>query len=104
MPQHYRVIVLDEAFDDLDRILEYIKQDSPQNAVQTLDRLWNACQSLAMFPRRYKVHLHRKARELTVHSVPFPPYIVYYRVDDATHVVRVLTIRHGAQRQPRRFK
>jgi plasmid stabilization system protein ParE len=104
MPQYYRVIVLDEAFDDLDSILQYIQQDSPQNAASTIDRLWDGCQSLAIFPRRHKIHQHRKARELMVHSVSFPPYIVYYRVDDIDHVVRVMTIRHGARRQPRRFK
>jgi plasmid stabilization system protein ParE len=104
MPQQYRVIVQAEAFDDLDRILDYIRQDSPQNAVRTLDRLWYACNSLVILPRRHKVHQHRTDPALSVHSMPLPPFIIYYRVDDKTRVVRVLTVRHGAQRQPRRFK
>jgi plasmid stabilization system protein ParE len=33
-----------------------------------------------------------------------PPFIVYYRTDDKRRSVRILTIRHGARRQPKRFK
>jgi toxin ParE1/3/4 len=104
MPDQYRVIMMAEAFEDLDHILEYIKEDSPQNAVQMLDRLWSTCQSLAIFPRRHKIHQHRKVSALTVHSMPAPPYLVYYRVDDNARTVRVLSIRHGARKQPTRFK
>ena len=95
---------MNEAFQDLDHILDYIKADSPQNAAQMLDRLWATCQSLAIFPRRHKIHQHRKAPLLTVHSMPVPPFLVYYRVDDNARTVRILTIRHGAQKQPKRFK
>jgi plasmid stabilization system protein ParE len=60
MPTLYRVIVLPEAFDDLDRITDYIKRDSPQNAAAVLDRLWDATQTLSLFPHRYKVREHRR--------------------------------------------
>jgi plasmid stabilization system protein ParE len=55
-------------------------------------------------PHRYKVHEHRKDPSLAVRSMPVPPFIVYYRVDDVRLSVRVLSVRHGARRQPRRFK
>jgi hypothetical protein len=41
MPDVYRVIVLPEAFDDLDAIVDHIKRESPQNAAGTIDRLWH---------------------------------------------------------------
>jgi len=104
MPETYRVIIVAEAIDNLNGILEYIKQDSPQNAAKTFNRLWSHCQSLAILPRRHEVHQHRKASALTVHSMPVPPFIVYYRVDDHARTVRVISVRHGAQKQPRRFK
>jgi plasmid stabilization system protein ParE len=104
MPEQYRVILVAEAFEDLNRTLDHIKEESPQNAVQTLDRLWSACQSLTIFPRRHKIHQNRKASALTVHSMPAPPFIVYYRVDDNVRTVRVISIRHGARKQPARFK
>jgi plasmid stabilization system protein ParE len=30
--------------------------------------------------------------------------IIYYRIDDANQAVRVLTVWHGARRQPKRFR
>ena len=97
MPESYRVIVTPKAFDDLNRIVDYIQQHSPQNAARTIDRLYNAAKSLDIFPRRYKIHLHRKDPGKTVHSMPVPPFIIYYRVDERTHTVRVLAVSHGAQ-------
>ena len=32
-----------------------------------------------------------------------PPFLIYYRIDEAKRSVGVITIRHGKQRQPRRF-
>ena len=104
MPDQYRVIVQSQGFKDLDSILDYIKLDSPQNAVETLERLWSACQSLAILPRRYKLYQRRANMARSIHSMPSAPFVVYYRVDERTRIVRVLTIRHGARRQPRRFK
>jgi plasmid stabilization system protein ParE len=36
--------------------------------------------------------------------MPVSPFIVYYRVDDKRGAVRILTVRHGARRQPQRWK
>ena len=104
MPTTYRVIVLPEAFKNLDRILSYIKRDSPQNAARVLDRLWDATRSLSIFPQRYPVRENRREPTKVVRSMPVPPYMIYYRVDDLLHVVRVLTVRHGSRKQPKRFR
>src|SRR6202034_605391 len=98
MPATYRVIVLPTAYADLDRITNYIAQDSPQNAAGMLDRLWRATQSLGLFPQRYEVHELRRDPAKTVRSMPVPPFIMYYRIDESLHVVRVLTVRHGRRR------
>jgi len=50
MPATYRVIVTPAALEDLDRITEYIKQDSPQNALSVFNQLWQTCHSLSIFP------------------------------------------------------
>ena len=104
MPTPYSVIVLPRAFSDLESILDYIAKDSHQNAVTTIDRLWRSMHSLDVLPHRYTVHEHRRDPAKTVRSMPADPFIIYYRVDDKTHVVRVLHVRHGGRRQPRRFK
>ena len=104
MPDRYRIIILPAAADDLVAICPYIERDSPQNAALVAQRLIDAVDSLTVLPRRYKVHEHRKDRAKDVHSMPVPPFIVYYRVDETHLTVRILTIRHGSRRQPRRFK
>ena len=104
MPQAYSVIVLPRTFTDLVEILDHIAIDSPQNAVTTIDRLWRAMQSLQLLPHRYKIHEGRKDPSKTVRSMPVSPFIIYYRVDDQMHVVRILHVRHGHRRQPRRFR
>jgi plasmid stabilization system protein ParE len=85
------------------RIFDHIERDSPQNAPAVIEGVINAIDSLAQFPHRYKVHQSARHPDRVVRSMPVPPYVVYYRVIDQHSVVRVLTVRHGARRQPRRF-
>lgn len=99
----YRVIVSPRAFDDLDEILRYVKQASPANAVKVIDRLWAATRRLNEMPHRYRVVQGFSRPGRAVRRMPVRPYLVYYRIDEANHVVRVLTIRHGHRRRPRRF-
>ena len=103
MPDRYSVIILPRAADDLAGICSYIEQRSPQNAALVAQRLISAVDSLDILPRRYKVHDHRKDPAKTVHSMPVPPFLVYYRVDIRLKTVRILTVRHGSRRQPRRL-
>lgn len=103
MPAHYRVIILPRASADLQGIYAYIEQDSPQNAASMTRTLIDAIDSLEQLPFRYKVHAPARDPSRVVRSMPVPPYLVYYRVDEVRRVVRVLTIRHGSQRQPKRF-
>jgi plasmid stabilization system protein ParE len=53
MAASYRVIVGPQALQDLDEILRYISQQSPQNSAKMIDRLRKAAQSLDLFPNRY---------------------------------------------------
>jgi len=103
LPDRYSVIILPRAADDLASICSYIEQRSPQNAALVAQRLISAVDALDILPRRYKVHEHRKDPAKTVHSMPVPPFLVYYRVDIRQKTVRILTIRHGSRRQPRRL-
>jgi plasmid stabilization system protein ParE len=104
MPKQYRVIVLPEAFQNLDRIIEHIRKHSVQNAIATTDRLWAEIQSLSELPHRYETYRPTRKPERSVRSMAVPPFIVYYRVIESPPTVRILTVRHGASRQPKRFK
>ena len=100
----YRVIVSPEAFSDLDKILDYVKVQSHANAVKVIDTLWDAMTRLRELPYRYRVVQGIRSADKQVRRMPVPPYLVYYRVAEQERVVRVLTVRHGSQRQPKRFR
>jgi plasmid stabilization system protein ParE len=104
MARDYRVIVSPEAFGNMDGVIDYIALQSPANAAKVIDRLWDAMQGLKALPHRYGVVSARRQPKRAVRRMTVAPYLVYYRVDDAARVVRILTVRHGSQRQPRRFK
>jgi hypothetical protein len=36
--------------------------------------------------------------------MPVPPFLLYYRIDDASRVVHVVSVLHGKRRQPKRLK
>jgi plasmid stabilization system protein ParE len=103
MINSYQVILLPEAEADLQDIYDYIADDNPI-AAGKVDRLVATAESLRQLSRRYRVRLSRKSPDRVVHSVPNPPYILNYRVLEKSAVVEVMTIRHGARRQPKRFK
>ena len=102
-PSLYRVIVSPRAFLDLDDILDYIKRDSPANAIKVVDRLWESMRSLEQMPFRYPVVQGARVRSRAVRRMPVSPFLIYYRVVEEMRVVRVLTVRHGHRSQPKRF-
>lgn len=103
MPDRFRVIVLPRASSDLQGIYAFIEQHSPQNAANMTKTLIDAIDSLEEFPFRYPVRTPARAPARVVRSMPVPPYLIYYRVDETRLAVRVLTVRHGSQPQPKRF-
>jgi plasmid stabilization system protein ParE len=91
------------ASNDIVALCEHIERDSPQNAASIATRLFEAIDSLDIFPHRYEVHISRRDRDKTVRSMAVPPFIVCYRVSERKQAVEVVTVRHGSQRQPSRF-
>ena len=103
MGDAYRLIIAPEASADLTMIHAYISQDSPGNAAKVVGRILRGIETLKVFPHRTVLeHQSRKIR-FPVRSVPVRPYVIFFRVLDDEQVVRILTIRHGARRRPRRF-
>jgi plasmid stabilization system protein ParE len=104
MPAPYRIILLPEAGADVPAIHDFIAKDSPQNAVGVVRRLMASIDSLQQSPQRCKIHLPNRIAERVVRAMSEPPFIIYYRILESARVVEVMTIRHGARRQPKRFK
>ena len=103
MARSYKVIVSPRASGDLSQIYEYIALDSPENAAKFLQTLVEAIDSLALLPSRHPLIEARPRIKRETRAMPVSPYLIYYHILEAQGAVRVVTVRHGARRQPRRF-
>ena len=87
-----QVIYSDEAFTDVERIVEFLRETSPAAAAQALESIGTAIRILEAHPligRREDQHI----RELVI-SQGATGYLALYRFDRAVDVVRILRIRH----------
>jgi addiction module RelE/StbE family toxin len=83
------------AANDLSRMVERIRAESPEAALHVARTLYNGVAELGKFPRRGRVGLVENTRELV-----FPPwpYIVVYEVTGDQVVV--LRVRHASRNWP----
>ncbi len=102
--KRYRIVYKEEAIADIESIREYIDKSQSGRTEIAINKIVDAIRSLEYLPMRNRVRHSRKTPGLSVYAQPVISYLIYYRVDEAEGVVRILTIRHGARRQPRRFK
>ena len=87
------VVITAEAEADLERIAEYIAEQSVETALKFVRELREKCESLADAPRGYP--LVPRHEHLGIRRRPFGNYLIFYRVGpDAIEVVHIL---HGAR-------
>ena len=103
MEEGYQLIISPEAAADLEAIRAYIARDSEEYARGMVERILTSIEGLKATPHRYVLERQNKKLRFPVRSLPVRPYIVFFRVVEQDRVVRILTIRHGARRRPRRF-
>ena len=87
-----KVIYSDEAFNDFQRIIEFLLETSPESARQAREGIQSAIGILEAHPfigRRVDDRL----RELVI-SRGATGYLALYRFDPAFDVVRILRVRH----------
>jgi plasmid stabilization system protein ParE len=101
MAEPYRILMYRPVSTDLQRIFAHIARDSPQNAASTVARILDLIQSSKTFPHRAVVEVDNPTAPLR--SLPVPPYLVFFRVFDENRIVKVLHVRHGARRRPKRL-
>lgn len=89
---------LDEAVDDVERIVRFIGEFSPKAAVEVRARIVRAALLLDDFPKSGRPGRTRGTRELVVVGLP---YIVVHRLRDG--VVQIVAVRHAARTWPRSF-
>jgi addiction module RelE/StbE family toxin len=75
---------------DLERIVEFIRQDDQEAARQMAKRIFDAARSLSTLPHRGRPGLRPGSRELVLR-----PFILVYRVTG--EIVEISNIEHGAK-------
>lgn len=97
MPETYRIHLTLKAAADLQSVFEFVEEDSPQNAVKLIRRLFDAIDSLEILPACHQVVKGAESCGEEIRSMCVRPYLVRYYVDESNRIVTVLSVRHGAR-------
>ncbi len=102
MATTYKVTLKQGAFDDLDKIYQFISQDSPVRAKQFLSRLQKQISALKKFPfRGSSLSLLGPELAQRIRYISYQGYMVFYEITAAD--VRVLHITGPGQDWLRHF-
>lgn len=97
--EKYKVKYSTEAIDDLRGIYSYIYYDlsSPINAKNQTDRIRKAIRGLDVFPNGHPIVDFEPWHSLKMHKLPVDNYIVFFFVNDETHIVDISRIFYGGR-------
>ena len=82
------------AVQDIAAIADYVRAHNPGAAVRVRAAILQSLQNLVLFPQVGRVQSVGGVRKLLTRKYP---YLVYYRVDEATEEIIILTIQHPAR-------
>ena len=91
-----KVIVRQEADDDLDSIFAWIADDNPRAAVEVIRRLRARIEQLTT---PGLAHIGRIGLDSGTRELVEPPYIIVYEVHEARREIEVISIMHGARKR-----
>lgn len=94
----FQVEWTDPAWENLQSILQYIREANPAAAERFAEELFLHTDRLDQFPRSAAIFVHRRGFE--VRHFTFGKYRVFYRVRPKLRRVEILAVRHGARREP----
>ena len=101
MTGRYKIRFTPTAWTEFKGILDHIDRQSPQNAKSVRHELLKEIGGLQLMPDRFRKVDTSRSTQAPVHALTARPFIIYYRIEADS--VFILSIKHGAQRQPRRF-
>lgn len=104
MTPRYRVQISRRASTDLQRIFDAIAAASAQNAMNIVRRIIAATDSLRDVPHRTIVDGQRPGEAHPVRSLPVQSWVIFFEIIEEHRLVRILRIRHGAQRRLKRYR
>jgi toxin ParE1/3/4 len=82
------------AAQDIAAIADYIRARNPGAARQVRAAILQSLQNLVLFPKVGRAQAVEGVRKLVTRKYP---YLVYYRVDEASEEIIILTIRHASR-------
>jgi addiction module RelE/StbE family toxin len=86
------VVITAEAESDLERIGDYIAQDSPHRALSFVQEIRQRCDRIAEAPKGFP--LVPRYENFGVRRCVYGNYLIFYRIIDDT--IEVLHVLHGA--------
>lgn len=75
----------------------FLVLSNPIAAINFLEKISNAIDSLQEFPKRYKIREEEKFKCKNIRSMPVDNYLILYIVDEKSNTVTVAHIINGKQ-------
>ncbi len=99
----YDVLILDNAWKDIDKIADlYLNLSGPKSAKRITDKILDTVESLKMFPYGYPLLRDEELREQGYRMAVVKHYLVIYRIFDNT--VYVYHVADGRTDYPQLMK
>lgn len=92
-----RIRWLKRASHDLNRVQDYIAQDNPHAAIETVLRIIETVEKLIEYPGLGRPGMIEGTRELVISGTP---YFLPYRVKEDR--IEIMKVMHGAQKWPQK--
>jgi plasmid stabilization system protein ParE len=99
MAYKFKLVVSDDAHNDIDEIVNYIVKDlqNPQAASHFLDDVEQAYIRIADNPRLFALCSDKRLQKLGYRKVVIKNYLVLYREDEDANTVYVVRIVYGGR-------
>ena len=96
---NYTVILSPLALQQIDEYIDYIaeEQQAPLNASRMFERIWDAKDSLEMFPNRCPYAPENDIRDYEIRMRIVNSCLLLFTVDEQRRVVNVIGFRGGSQ-------
>ena len=93
----YKLVYTCQAEDDLSSIFDYIAENSVDNALDYIDRMQSAIESLSTSPY-IGVSCRTKGIDRDCRILIFENFMIFYQVNEADSKIMILRILHGSRK------
>jgi toxin ParE1/3/4 len=94
----FKIVWLPRGIETLQELIEYFSGENPDAAHQMGEAIFQKIQLLARQPHLGRVFT--KPSRQDIRETPVPPYRVIYRVQVLHNTITILTVWHGARKEP----